>query len=46
MSASELFEEIQTLYAIADRVEDKDTRKRLYRVIEDYIKKWLLSEEC
>ena len=46
MSTTELFEEIQTLYAIADRVDDYVTRKQLYRVIEGYIKKWLLSEEC
>jgi hypothetical protein len=45
MSTTELFEEIQTLYAIADRVDDQATRKKLYGVIEDYIKKWLLSEE-
>jgi hypothetical protein len=46
MSTTELFEEIQTLYSIADRIDDKETRKQLYKVIEDYIKKWLLSEEC
>ena len=46
MSVTELFDEIQTLYAIADRVDAKETRQQLYKVIEDYIKKWLLSEEC
>ncbi len=45
MTVTELFEEIEKLYAIADRITDKDLRHQLCEIIEAHLKKTLFSED-